>query len=359
MEISDLRDSFPVLKELSYLNAGTDGPLPRQALEAAGQELAHAAEQGRTSEHFERRAQLGEQLRRGYASALGCKPSELALTTCTTEGLAIVIDGLGLAPGDEIVTSEEEHPGLLGALAVAEQVNGARVKMVPLADVAAAVSADTRLVACSHVSWMNGSLCPVRELAELDVPVVLDGAQGVGAVPVDVNELGCAAYSGAGQKWLCGPDGLGMLYVSPALREQLAVRRRGYSNMVEPNDGLRASLHDDARRFDTLCLNAETLASGLAAWKLLDLVGLDAIHARASALAQRLVEMLQQAGRRVAPRSQSTLVSFSSEDPGTERERLKQLGVLLRDIPGSGMLRASIGAWNDEQDLRRLIDALS
>ena len=75
----------------------------------------------------------------------------------------------------------------------------------------------TRLVACSHVSWMSGRLAPA-ELARLDVPVVLDGAQGVGAVPVDVRELGCDAYAGAGQKWLCGPDGLGMLYVAPALQ---------------------------------------------------------------------------------------------------------------------------------------------
>lgn len=359
METATLRDSFPVLAELCYLNAGTDGPLPRQAVDAATAELAHAAERGRTSEHFERRSQLSEQLRVGYASALGCEASELALTTCTTEGLAIVIDGLGLQPGDEIVTSDEEHPGLLGALAVAERVNGAKVRIAPLAQVAAAVSDRTRLLACSHVSWMNGGICPVEELSRLDVPVLLDGAQGVGAVPVDVKALGVAAYSGAGQKWLCGPDGLGMLYVSPAFQERLAVRRRGYSNMVDPNEGLTATLHEDARRFDTLCLNAETLAGGLAAWRVLDRAGLPAVHERSRRLAQRLVEMLEQAGRDVAPRSQSTLVTFGSEDAAAERDRLKQLGILLRDIPGIGMLRASVGAWNDERDLQRLIDALA
>ena len=65
----------------------------------------------------------------------------------------------------------------------------------------------------------GGSRLP--SLRELDVPVVLDGAQGVGAMPVDVRALGCDAYAGAGQKWLCGPDGTGMLYVAPALRERL------------------------------------------------------------------------------------------------------------------------------------------
>src|SRR6202008_4482013 len=101
-------------------------------------------------------------------------------------------------------------------------------------------------------------------LEELDVPVLLDGAQGVGAVPVDVRALGCAAYAGAGQKWLCGPDGTGMLYVSPALLDRLAVRRRGYGNLLAPGLGLDSPLHADARRFDTMALSAEALACALA-----------------------------------------------------------------------------------------------
>ena len=80
---------------------------------------------------------------------------------------------------------------------------------------------------------MTGRLAPAA-LAELDVPVMLDGAQGLGAVPTDVHALGCAAYAGAGQKWLCGPDGTGMLYVSPELRTRLAVSRRGYANLADP-----------------------------------------------------------------------------------------------------------------------------
>ena len=122
--------------------------------------------------------------------------------------MAQVIAGLPLGRGDEIVTSDEEHPGLLGALAAAREVRGVTVREVPLAEVAEAVGPSTRLVACSHVGWMSGSYAPA-ELAEVDVPVLLDGAQGVGAVPVDVVALGCDAYAGAGQKWLCGPDGTG------------------------------------------------------------------------------------------------------------------------------------------------------
>lgn len=353
-----MRAEFPVLATYAYLNAGTDGPLPARAARAAADELAREAEHGRASSHFERRTELRDQLRAAYAQRLGCAASELALTTCTSEGMAQVIDGLELGPGDEIVTSEEEHPGLLGALGAARALRGASVRIVPLADVADAVGPSTRLVACSHVSWMSGRLAPAA-LAQLEVPVLLDGAQGVGAVPVDVEALGCDAYAGAGQKWLCGPDGTGMLYVSDALSAQLSVRRRGYPNLADPNAGLAAEPHTDARRFDAMSLSAETLACALAAAHALQAAGWQTIHERARSLAARLAELLAEHGRGVPARDQSTLVSFESPDPEAERARLAEAGVILRNIPATPWLRASVGAWNDENDLDRLLTALS
>ena len=220
MDFSALRAEFPVLSRFAYLNAGTDGPLPARAVQAATEELAREAEQGRAGTHFERRHELSGELRAAYATALGCDTDDVALTTCTSEGIAQTIGGLELAPGAEILTSDEEHPGLLGALAAARELRGVLVREVPLARLAESVGAGTRLVACSHVGWMSGSVAPA-ELAEVEVPVLLDGAQGVGAIGVDVHGLGCDAYAGAGQKWLCGPDGTGMLYVNPRLREHV------------------------------------------------------------------------------------------------------------------------------------------
>jgi selenocysteine lyase/cysteine desulfurase len=357
VSIDTLRREFPVLEQVAYLNAGTDGPLPAGAAQAGAEELLREARHGRATEHLERRHELADGLRAGYARALGCEPSEVALTTCTSEGLSAVIDGLDLGPDQEILTSDEEHPGLLGALGAARTLRGASVREVPLADIAAAVGPRTRLVACSHVSWMSGGIAPAT-LAELDVPVVLDGAQGVGAVPVDVRSLGCDAYAGAGQKWLCGPDGVGMLYVTPALRERLQVSRRGYGNLFDPGTGLDARLHEDGRRFDTFVLSAEALATALAAFEVLEQAEWCEVHERATKLAARLAELLEGAGRETAPRGSSTLVSFTSPDPIAERARLIEQGVVLRDIPGRPWLRASVGAWNDEQDLQRLLAGL-
>ncbi len=353
-----MRAEFPVLATYAYLNAGTDGPLPARAAQAAADELEREARRGRASAHFERRTELKDELRAAYAEQLGCETRELALTTCTSEGMAQVIDGLALSAGDEIVTSDEEHPGLLGALGAARALRGVSVRAVPLADVAAAVGAKTRLVACSHVSWMSGCLAPAA-LAQLEVPVLLDGAQGIGAVPVDVKALGCDAYAGAGQKWLCGPDGTGMLYVADALSARLSVRRRGYPNLAEPDAGLDAVPHTDARRFDAMSLSAETLACALAATRALAAAGWQTVHEQARGLAARLADLLAERGREVAPRDHSTLVSFESPDPEAERARLAEAGVILRNIPARPWLRASVGAWNDEDDLDRLLMGLA
>lgn len=358
MDRTELRAEFPVCGSVAYLNAGTDGPLPAKAVAAARQELERELAQGRAMAHFERRTELTDALRAAYARALGCEPVDVALTTCTTEGMAHVVGGLELGRGDEIVTSDEEHPGLLGALGAARELRGVTVTEVPFAEVANAVGPQTKLVACSHVGWVSGSLAPA-ELAQVDVPVLLDGAQGLGAVDLDMAALGCDAYAGAGQKWMCGPDGTGSLFVSAELRERLAVPRRGYGNLEDPNAGLEAKLHPDARRFDALSLNAETVACALAATSVFEGAGWAAVHERARTLATRLVEMLTEHGREVAPRGPSTLVSFTSADEERERAELAERGVIVRNIPGRPWLRASVGAWNDEGDLQRLVESLS
>lgn len=357
VDLSGLRAEFPVLENYAYLNAGTDGPLPAAAVRAAAQELEREAAAGRTFAHFERRSELNGQLRSAYATALGANEADVALTTCTSEGIALTVGGLALGHDDEILTSDEEHPGLLGALSAERELRGVTIREVPLPQIAEAVGPRTRLVACSHVGWMSGLLAPA-DLAGLQVPVLLDGAQGVGAVEVDVVALGCDAYAGAGQKWLCGPDGLGMLYVSQSLRERLEVPRRGYANLADPDGGLDARLHQDARRFDTMSLSAEAVACALSAIEILESVRWSVVHERSRSLAGKLAEQLTELGRELAPRSDTTLVSFFSEDPLAERARLAEHGCILRNIPGRPWLRASVGAWNDEGDLQRLLLAL-
>jgi selenocysteine lyase/cysteine desulfurase len=145
-----LRDEFPVLERIAYLNAGTDGPIPRAAVELAQRELAAELADGRAWPHFARRMELQNDLREGYARLMNCAPDDVALTTGTSYGLGCVLAGMDLGPGDEIVTSDSEHPGLLGPL-IASRHRGATVRAVPFAELANAVGAPTTLVAAAHV----------------------------------------------------------------------------------------------------------------------------------------------------------------------------------------------------------------
>ena len=212
---------------------------------------------------------------------VGCAVEDLSLQTSTSEGLGTVLAGLDLGPGDEIVTSDSEHPGLIGPLLAARAQRRDDQGPSRCATSPTPSAASTTLVACSHVSWVTGEFAPAA-LAELDVPVVLDGAQGAGAVPVDVQALGCAAYAAAGQKWLCGSDGTGLLYVAPDFRERVRAVRPSFINFEDSHAGFDATLHADARRYDTASLSREAAAFSLAATRVLDGAGLDAVHARAT-----------------------------------------------------------------------------
>ena len=356
MDPSSFRAEFPVLERVAYLNAGTDGPVPSVGAEAARTRLADELERGRSGKaHFDALIGMGDRRRAMLASLLGCDEPELALTHSTTDGVNIVLGGLDLRPGDEIVTSDEEHPGLLAPLAAARERHGITITQAPFAELPSAVSGRTRLVATSHVSWVNGQVIDAQALRETGVPVLLDGAQGLGAVPTDVRELGCAYYAASGQKWLCGPDGTGCLYVHPDHLQEVEPRRLGFGSLAEPSDPLGSPLRSDARRLDLGFVAASTAAWSLAALELFERAGWGWMHERAATLAARLAEMLAERGHDVQPRGRSTLVSWSDTDCEETSARMGEHGVVVRFIPGRGLVRASVGAWNDERDLERLV----
>src|ERR671934_1535035 len=117
MDADELRAEFPVLADRAYLNAGTCGPLPHAAVQAVLEVLDRAAAEGRAREYMEALRDLRERLRAAYAGVLGAEAADVALTTCTSEGVVRVLAGLDLGAGDEVLTSDAEHPGLLGPLA--------------------------------------------------------------------------------------------------------------------------------------------------------------------------------------------------------------------------------------------------
>jgi L-cysteine/cystine lyase len=355
MDVAALRAQLPVLERVVYLNTGSVGPVPAAARDATEADLRLQLEQGRGGkDHFEHAHALSERLRARIAPLMGCDPWEVALTGATTDGVNAVLGGLDLQPGDEIVTSDEEHPGLLVPLARARERPGLAVRVVPFDAVPGAVGARTRLVACSHVSWISGRVADVDALAAASAPVLLDGAQALGAVPVDVRALGCDYYAASGQKWLCGPIGSGYLYVREDRIDGLAPAWPGYGTLSDPARPLDLTLQPGAARFDTGFAPSHRSAWALAALDVLREAGIEALQARAIASAAQLAELLAARGIAVAPRGPSTLVSWEATDPQSESARLLDAGYLLRDLPGTPYVRASVGGWTSDAEIEGL-----
>ncbi len=355
-EATAFRAQFPVFEQLSYLNAGTEGPVPRRAAEAVHRRIDLETARGRCGRpYFEELVSLADRLRAAYAGVLGCGASEVALTGSTTDGVNTVIAGLDLRPGDEILTSDEEHPGLLAPLGRARRRCGVSVRAVPFAEIGAAVSRSTRLIACSHVSWVSGQVVDTAALAATGVPVLLDAAQALGAVPVDVDALGCDFYAASGQKWLCGPEGSGCLFVRRERLEELLIPWPGYGSLADPERALELEPAEGAGRLDHGFPTGIRSAWALASLEVLARAGWEWIHERAASLAAWLADRLAERGLEVRARGRSTLVSWKVEDPQAEVERLAAQRFIVRSIPAFGVVRASVGAWSSEDELEGLV----
>jgi L-cysteine/cystine lyase len=351
------RAQFPVLERLSYLNSGTEGPVPRAAAEVVHLRIDLEMDGGRCGrQYFEETMGLRDRARAGYASVLGCDPADVALTGSTTDGVNTVIGGLDLRPGEEILTTDQEHPGLLAPLARARRRHGIEVRVVPFAEIAGEVSPNTRLIACSHVSWVGGEVADVPALVATGVPVLLDAAQALGAVPVDVRALGCDFYAASGQKWLCGPEGSGCLYVRPERLEDVFVPWPGYSSLADAHNALESDWAEGVARLDHGFPAGMRNAWALASLGVFESAGWEWVHDRAATLAAGLADRLSERGLNVRPRGRSTLVSWHAEDADADVARLAEEGVIVRSIPAFGLVRASVGAWSSEDELERLVE---
>jgi L-cysteine/cystine lyase len=353
------RSQFPVLERIAYLNAGTEGPLPAAAAEAARERIELELTGGRCGKAYMTSViELADELRAGYSRLLGSDPDNVALTGSTTDGVNTVLGGLDLRRGDRIVTSDEEHPGLLAPLARARDLHGVELVVVPFAEIASAVTAETRLVACSHVSWVSGRVVDHEALTQTGVPLLLDAAQGIGAVPVDVESLGCAFYAASGQKWLCGPEGSGCLFVHPDHLDDLTTPWPGYMSLADPHEPLTSPPAEHAGRLDHGFPPAMRSACALASLDLFERAGWHWVHGRAADLAARLAERLAERGLEVGPRGRSTLVSYeAAADVDDEVARLAAEGFVVRSIASHGYIRVSVGAWSSEDELDQLVQA--
>jgi selenocysteine lyase/cysteine desulfurase len=360
------RADLPAVAGCAYLNAGTNGPLPRAAAAAMAAETEAAVSRPRIgAPAFERFWEVRSRARAAAASRLGAPPDEVAVTTSTSQGVGLVTAGLEWEAGDEIVTTTEEHPGVLGPLDELRVRRGAVIRFVPADDVVASIGPATRMVALSHVLWTTGRILPLPEIAaaahSVGALLLVDGAQSAGQLDLRVEETGSDFYAISGQKWLLGPTGTGALWVHPRHYERL---RPALPSYLVYADGIVGNMRPGAARFDPGTLDLASLAGlaasvewvdglegGWPAWLALAAERVTAALARLAAIDVLAV---------VPPGGSTGLVAFEvpGHEPADVVAALAERSVLLRTIPETPYLRLSVGAWTSDGDLDVLIDGI-
>lgn len=377
-KIAAIRAAMPAVEKCVYLNTGTNGPLPRVAYDALLDGATSDFEAGRVGmAKFEHMFATMRGARAGVARLLGCADEEIALTHNTTEGMNIALLGLGWQPGDEVITSSTEHPGGLHPLYVIAHRYGVKIRMTrigapdvdPVEELRAHLTTRTRAVMLSHVSWTSGMELPMRALSDLahaaGALVICDAAQSGGMVPANVYALGVDAYACSGQKWLCGPDGTGALFVR---RDRLGDIHQTYAGYP----AFAASDHDgyyvptaSAQRFEAATIYPPTVAALRASLDWIESsVGWEWAHQRIARLGRLCYDTLAAlpgVSMYTPKDNMAGLVHFTVDGiaPADVTARLAEGGVMIRHTPFPQANRVSTGFYNSEEDIDRLARAIT
>jgi len=347
MTFEDARRQFPVLDRFAYLNAGTNGPLARATVDAIKEQNERDLAGGRSGKEWvDAVLELREQVRAAVAAVIDVDPVSLALTDSTTRGCAVVLLGLGLTGQDEVITTDQEHFGLTGPL----YATGARVVIVDADEeaIVRSVTPRTRLIATSHVLWTTGRKLDLHRVREdTGLPLLVDGAQSAGALPPDVGELDF--YTVSAQKWLCGPESTGALYVADP--ERLRVKAPSYLSQDSYETSGAFVPKEGAKRFDSGWIPVPALRGLEAALATRP----EWCYEHAAEIAARCAELLSTHVDVVTPPGHSTLVSFRPNGDPTELvASLDDACVIVRELAGRNLVRASCGWWTSEDDVQRL-----
>ncbi|MGB1816562.1 MAG: aminotransferase class V-fold PLP-dependent enzyme [Rubripirellula sp.] len=370
------RAHMPIAPEWAYFDHAAVGPLSKPAATAIAHFAAQAAEQGDTV--WPEWAAKVEHLREQFAGLLNCDNNEICLIPNTTTGINLVAEGWPWQNGDSVVLPEGEFPSNLFPWQN-QQSKGVEVRIAPrqngevtVESLMSQVDDTTRLISLSWVGYASGFRIDLENLVNQahhrGVMVFLDAIQGLGIYPLDLKKIPLDFLAADGHKWLLGPEGAGVAMIAKRHLNQLRCLNVGWGSVKNSFNYAHPSLdlRDSAARFESGSANmigAAALSASLQ--MIIDIrneLGQHAISARICQLAATLDRKLKDAGAVTrfpnAAEHRSGIVTF--EVPGLEpaairKEAIRQKVVLsCRD----GGVRAAVHAYNDEEDVERLVDVV-
>lgn len=381
-KLSTIRTAMPVTEAKAYLNTGTCGPIATVLRQSLDESLAYDFANGRASgDGFVKMMESMADIRARIGRMVHADPSTIALTQHTTNGMNIALFGLNWQAGDEIVTTTVEHEGGLVPAFILRQRYGVVIRMVEInaADtdaeivdkLAAAITPRTRAMLVSHVAWNLGNRLPLEEIAAVcrrhHVLSIVDAAQSAGAVPLDLPASGVDAYAMPGQKWLCGPEGTGFLYVRAESLSLFNMSFSGFLSLKTPMDWDFTGHFmpaPGAKRFEVGSIYRPLMHATAANLRWLEEeVGWEWIYGRIAHLSAYTYEQLQtipQVKMVTRGAAESGLNSFFLEGYDSARvvAKLAAENIVIRFLGHPYCLRLSTGFYNNEADVDRCIAVL-
>ncbi|HLP42543.1 MAG TPA: aminotransferase class V-fold PLP-dependent enzyme [Fibrobacteria bacterium] len=374
----EVQADFPVNHDLIWMNNCGTTPAGRHVLAAMGEFLEGYASRGVLT-GVRTYPEVKGSIKRRLAALLNADPEELALIHNTSEGMNFISHGLSLVPGDEILVLENEYPSNYYPWEH-WRAKGVVLRTVPcgssprdfLASFEAALEGSSgrpRVAALSAVHWCTGMPLPLQEAGRMcavrRVDLVVDGAQGVGLVDLDMRACGILAMAFSAWKWLLGPLGLGVLYVDRRRLGDLRTVFKGAESVVQDEGYLpyKEELKPGADRFTHSTANFNDWVYFESSLAYLDGIGFPRVRARILELADRLRDGLRSRGFSLlsdgfgGARTGIVVAVHPNLDAAVAVRALKDRGIIAAER--LGRIRLAPHIYNSEAQVDRVVEELA
>jgi L-cysteine/cystine lyase len=376
------RQQFPALENKTYFNYGGQGPMPQVVMDAITEAQAYIQEIGPFGTEVGRWIdEETKAIKVAIASELNVLPETITITEDVTVGCNIALWGIDWNSGDHLLLTDCEHPGIV---AIAEEIGRRFAVEVttcpvietlnegdPVAVIEQHLRPNTRLVVLSHILWNTGQVLPLDKITKICINnqtrLLVDAAQSVGSMPLNLTELEVDFYAFTGHKWLCGPGGVGGLYVRPEIRDSLKPTFIGWRSIITNTQGKFVDWHPDGKRYEVATSNYPLYAGLREAIAIHQQWGTpeeryQQICDQSEYLWRRLATLPNVIPLRTSP-PQSGLVSFQLKQNTPQAHRqlvefLQSKKIFTRTIADPTCIRACVHYFTLELEIDQLIEGI-